>query len=243
LLIRASDQKVLNTLDAHKGIISGLVFSPGSDRLLSASEDSWVRIWTLDKKQLDAFQPTGADNVPAQIMSIGVSSDWRELATIPFDGKMNLWSLSDHSLLGTFEGSIYGGYSGSQAAFSPDGKYLAQHLGAGGGYLTLWRIEGGELLLRGENITTGIDFSPDGKFFAYGEMLPEGGGHIIIRSPDGSEQLFELKTASVSLPAVPIFSPDSSILVAVDYMSNNLLAWTTTDGQQLTLGQVTCPDK
>jgi WD40 repeat protein len=242
LLINAADLKVIHTLTAHHGIISGLAFSPAGDRLLSASEDTWVRTWTLDGLEVDAFQPTGADDFPSAVMGIGISSDWTRLATIPVDGLMNLWSLPDHTLLGSFEGAIHGGYSGSQAAFSPDGQYLAQHLGAGGGYLSLWRVDTGELLLQGENITTGVDFSPDGQYLAYGEMLPTGGGHIVLRTPDGSRQIFELMGPSGSMPANPIFSPDSKLIVAGDYVFNNLLAWSTADGELISFGEVNCTD-
>jgi WD40 repeat protein len=243
LLINASDLQVLHTLAAHHGIISGLAFSPAGDRLLSASEDTWVRIWTLDGQEVDAFQPSGADDLPSAVMGIGISADWKMLASIPFDGLMNLWSLPVHNLLGSFEGSILGGYSGSQAAFSPDGQYLAQHLGAGGGYLSLWRVDTGELLLRGENITTGVDFSPDGRYLAYGEMLPTGGGHILLRSPDGSQKIFELMGFEGSIPANPLFSPDSKMLVAGDYVFGNLLAWSTADGQPMSLGEVNCTEQ
>jgi WD40 repeat protein len=241
LLVRASDQLPLRTLTAHTGIISGLSFSPSSDRLLTASEDSWVRLWSLDGQAVDAFQPVGADNFPSQIMGIGISADWTMLATIPFDGWMHLWSMPDHRLLGLYEGVIQGGYSGSQAAFSPDGQYLAQHLGAGGGYLSLWRIADGELLLRGENITTGVDFSSDGRYLAYGEMLPTGGGHISLRTPDGSQLFYELNGPGGSIPAAPRFSPDANLLVAVDYVSGDLLAWTTADGRLVSLGGDRCP--
>jgi WD40 repeat protein len=243
LLIHTSDQKVRYTLNAYKGNISGIVFSPAGDRLLIASEDTWVRTWSLDGQEVDAFQPTGSDNFPSDVMGIGISSDWKRLATIPVDGMMNLWSLPDHRLLGSFEGSIHGGYSGSQAAFSPDGQYLAEHLGAGGGYLSLWRIDDGELLLRGENITTGVDFSSDGRYMAYGEMLPAGGGHVVLRSPDGSQLFYDLTGPAGSMPAVPLFTPDGNMLVSGDYVSNALLAWNTADGQRVSLGEVNCQDQ
>jgi WD40 repeat protein len=243
LLLNTTDLKVIHTLTAHHGILSGLAFSPAGDRLLSASEDTWVRTWTLDGQEVDAFQPSGADGLPSQVMGIGISTDWTMLASIPFDGRMNLWSLPDHALIGSFEGSILGGYSGSQAAFSPDGQYLAQHLGAGGGYLSLWQIDSGELLLRGENITTGVDFSPDGHFLAYGEMLPTGGGHILLRTADGGQQLFELMGPEGSMPAIPVFSPDSKMIVAGDWVFGNLLAWGTADGQLMSFGEVNCTDQ
>jgi WD40 repeat protein len=242
LLIDAIDLNILHTLTAHHGNISGLAFSPDGDQLLSASEDTWVRTWTLDGDEVDAFQPSGADDLPSEVMGIGIMSDWTRLATIPYDGQMNLWSWPDHTLLASFEGVIQGAYSGSQAAFSPDGQYLAQHLGAGGGYLSLWQIDTGKLLLRGENITTGVDFSPDGRYLAYGEMLPTGGGHIILRTTDGSQLLFELRGPDGSMPANPVFSPDGTMIVAGDWVLGNLLAWSTADGQPLSLGEVNCPE-
>ncbi len=242
LIVRVSDQKVLHTLKAHTGTISGLAFSPTGDRLLSASEDSWIRIWSIDGQEIDAFQPSGGGDFPTAIMGIGISSDWKKIATIPSDGWMQLWSLPDHALLGTFEGSIRGGYSGSQAAFSPDGQFLAQHLGAGGGYFSLWRISDRKLILRGENISTGVDYSRDGRFLAYGEMLPSGGGHIVIRTPDGSQVLSELKGPSGSMPGFPLFTPDGNLLVTIDYASGALLAWNTADGQMLSFGELNCPD-
>ncbi|MGE5123347.1 MAG: WD40 repeat domain-containing protein, partial [Acidobacteriaceae bacterium] len=99
LLVRTSDQQVLQTLTKQRGNISGLAFYPTGDYLLSASEDTWVRTWSLDGQEVDAFQPSGADDFPSDVMGIGISPDWTSLATIPVDGLMNLWSLPEHQLL------------------------------------------------------------------------------------------------------------------------------------------------
>ena len=242
-LIRVLDQTFIHTLAGHTDMVTALKFSPAGDKLFSASHDTWVRIWDLDGKQLDAYQPTGADDLPSEVLGFGISPDGLKLATIPLDGPMKLWDLDGHSQIAEFHGSISGGYDGSDVAFSPDGQFIAQHLGAGGGYLSLWRISDGSLLFRSENLSLGVAFSPDGRYLAHAEMDPSGVNRVVVRSADGNDLIRVLEgPENTSQLGKVIFSPDSTRLVAVDnYISAKILIWQVANGKLQQIRDIPCP--
>lgn len=134
-LLRVSDQKVLHTLSGHTDRVTKLRFTPGSDQLVSASHDYWVRVWNLQGEELRSLQP------PGEVLGIGISPDGSILATVPFDGPVALWDLDTLEKIQDLGGS--GGYDTSDGEFSPDGQYVAADLATG---LFLWRISVGELV-------------------------------------------------------------------------------------------------
>jgi WD40 repeat protein len=85
--LRISDQEVLHTLSGHTDMVTKLRFSPDGRRLVSASHDGWVKVWSLQGEELRLFQP------PGEMLGIGISPDGRTLATVPFDGPITLWDL------------------------------------------------------------------------------------------------------------------------------------------------------
>jgi WD40 repeat protein len=128
-------------------------------------------------------------------------------------------------------------------AFSPDGQFIAQHLGAGGGYLSLWRISDRTLLFRSENLSLGVAFSPDGRYLAHAELDPSGVNRVVVRSADGNDLIRVLEgPENTSQLGKVIFSPDSTRLVAVDnYLSAKILIWQVADGRYQQIRDIPCP--
>jgi len=234
-LIRMSDKKVLATLVGHLDRITAVKFSPADDRLFSASVDTWVRVWGVDGKLQSSFQPGGADNFPAEVLGIGISADGATLGTISAEGPLKLWDLSTNKKKAEFEGSISGGYDGSQVVFSSDGKFMAEGLG-GGGQISLWNLLDGALLWRGGVFAT--VFSPDARFFVYTDVDEQGNNIIVLTSADGKEVIRVLKGHPGPVWSV-VFSSDGEKLASVD--DSELRVWRMEDGQLLYCRMTNCP--
>lgn len=236
-LIRISDKILLHTLTGHTDIIGKLSFSPDGDRLISASHDTWVRIWDMEGNLIHAFQPPGALGFPNEVLGIGISPDGTMLATIPFDGPVKLWDLKDYKLIKELRGLAggSGGYDTSDIAFSPDGHLVAADTATG---LFLWKtLDGTELLGGNPGINSmAVAFSPDGRFLAYSEIGEK--FDVVISSPDGNEKIRTLEGHPAPVGLL-FFSPDSSLLLSSDWVETRI--WQVEDGQLLYVGKSSCP--
>ncbi len=229
-LVRLSDHQLLHTLKGHTDQVSKLKFTPDGTRLVSASHDTWVRVWDMDGKQVGAFQPTGALDWLVEVMAAGISPDGKLLATAPVDGPVKLWDLATFHKVAELGGS--GAYDTSDVAFSPDGQYVAADLAAG---FFLWKVADGSVLLGGGSPINSMAFafSPDGRTLAYADMY-----NVILSSPDGA-QVFHTLEGHTSPVWSLLFSPDSSKLVSNDGVEVRI--WRVTDGSLLYAGKAACP--
>jgi WD40 repeat protein len=232
-LIRISDKKLLYTLTGHTELIGKLSFSPDGERLFSASHDTWVRIWDLEGNLVHTFQPTGALDIPNEVLGIGVSPDGMMLATIPFDGPVKLWDLKKYKLVRELGGS--GGFDTSDITFSPDGQLVASDTATG---LFLWKTTNGTELLGGNPgiNSMAVAFSPDGSLLAYGEIGDK--YDVVLSLPDGSRKIRTLEGHPSPVGSV-IFSPDSSLLLSSDWVE--IRVWRVVDGELIAVGKSACP--
>jgi len=232
-MVRISDKKVLHTLVGNTGMVTRLKFNPTGDKLFSASQDTWIRIWNSNGELAASFQPTGADNFPSEVLGMGISPDGNKLASIPADGPTKVWNLTDYALIKELGGS--GGYITSDVSFSPDGQYVAADLATG---LFLWRASDGKEILGGN---PGINsmayaFSPDGRYLAYADTDQQ--NNIILSSSDGTQKIkiFEGHQAPIF---ELIFSPDGSMLASTD--GQEIRIWQIGTGEILYIGKSECP--
>lgn len=234
-LIRMSDKKIIRTLTGHIDRITAIKFTPPSDRLVSASVDTWVRIWDSAGKLVSAFQPGGADNFPAEVLGIGISADGSKLGTISSEGPLKIWDLTTNQKIGEFLGSISGGYDGSEVLFSKDGMFMAETLG-GGGQISLWSLADGTLLWRGGLFAAA--FSPDGRFFTYTDVDEQGNNIIVLLSENGKETIRVLKGHLGTLWKLS-FSTDGNMIATTD--DSEIRIWRVEDGQLLYRRTNRCP--
>ncbi len=231
-LIQISNKQLIATLSGTSDVVTKLKFSPDSARLYSASHDTWVRVWDMKGNLLHKFQPTGADNLPNQVLGMAVSPDGKLLATIPSDGPVKLWDLDNYQLVR--ELGAFGGYDTSDAVFSPDGKYLAADTVNG---LFLWKVSDGTQLMGGN---PGVNseaaaFSPDGRFLVYSEIGQ--GTSIVVSSPDGVKKIHTIKGDLLPIWDLT-FSPDGSLLAASGVVTQ---IWQVEGWQLLYVGKGECP--
>jgi WD40 repeat protein len=230
-----ANKKLLKTMTGHTDMITGLKFSPLGDRLFSASHDGWVRIWDKNGKPVDAFQPGGSDDLPAEVVGIGVSVDGSRLATIASEGPMKLWNLVEKKVIAEFAGSISGGYDGSDVTLSADGQFVAAGLG-GGGLISLWNLNSGALLWRGGLFA--VAFSPDGRLLAYSDQGSDGDNQVVLRTADGKDVVRTLVGHPGMIWRV-VFSPDGNLLASADDLETRI--WRVEDGGLWYVRKSSCP--
>lgn len=223
-LIQVPSGRLMNTLEGHTDIVSKLRFSPSGDKLLSASHDGSVRVWDSKGNLLQAME------VGSEVVGIGISFDGTRLATVPFDGPLEVWDLTTYQKVAAPGGT--GGFDTSDAVFSPEGKYLAADLATG---LFLWRLSDGKLLWDDHKNSLAVAFSPDGQFLAYSNV---DNNQIVLSSPDGAETLRTLEGLQGTVWEL-FFSPDSSLLAATD--GREIRIWNAGNGNLLYRGKAACP--
>lgn len=232
-LVRVSDKKLLQTLSGHADWIGKLRFSPSGDRLYSTSHDTWVRVWDLNGSPVGSFQVIGAGGWPDQVLGIGISPDGKMVATIPFDGPVDLWDAENFQLIRALGGT--GGFDTSDIVFSPDGQFVAADAATG---LFLWKTSDGTQLLGGNPgiNSMAVAFSPDGKYLAYSDIGEK--SEVVLSSPDGSERVRTLE-GHLSPVGELTFSPDSSTLLSSDWVE--IRVWRVEDGNLMAVGKSACP--
>ena len=228
-LTRIADGKLLNSLEGHTGLVTKLRFSPRGERLFSASIDTWVRIWDRNGEPLDAFQPTGADNLPNEIQGIGISPDGTLLGSVPFDGPARVWNLADKKEMVNLE--VSGGDITSDIAFSPDGQFVAADPI---GQLSLWRTSDWNKIWSGVT-SMAFAFSPDSHFLAYSDSNDN--YSVNLRALDGTQEtrIFEKEQTFVY---DLFFSPDGALLASA---GAGIQIWQVETGQLLFMGKASCP--
>jgi WD40 repeat protein len=146
------------TFRGHTNRVNACVLSPDGSLLLSASEDSTLRLWevatgtcihVLKHENIVedcAFSPDGQLMVSA--------SAWRDEK----DPTLRLWEVATGTLLHAFQAHKI---SADSCVFSPDGRYILS--GGYDGTARLWVVATGELLhtFQGGKCTA---FSPDGRW-------------------------------------------------------------------------------
>lgn len=112
-----SKPRLLHSLNAHKGAVAGLAFSPDGRTLASGSADKTIKVWDVAQGNiLKAFAGHAEE-----IRSLAFSTDGHTLASSSNDETVKLWSLDTGAILGNLVGH---GKTVWDVAFSPDGQQV-----------------------------------------------------------------------------------------------------------------------
>jgi WD40 repeat protein len=164
----ATAQKLF-TLSGPEALVGVVRISPDGTRLAIGGQDGTLAVFDLKTRQ-ELFRVTGHT---ARILGVDFSNDSARLATASENGLAKVWDAATGRELLTLShvSKALGGGSSliaiNEAAFSPDGKYIAT---AGlDHWVKVWDADTGKELytLSGHtNAVSGVAFSPDGKYIA-----------------------------------------------------------------------------
>jgi len=189
----------VTVLRAHQAPITGAIFNPGGDRLLTISLDGSGRLWDLEGDQLARLQGDARGLIDA-----GFDNSGERLFTLGQDGIVRLWDLQGREL------ARIGGQRVTVVAFHPAGDRLLT--GTQDGSLRLWDLQGNEIAALPDQPSpiSVVRFHPD--------------GNQILTASQTSARLWDLQgvplahleghTSGITDAA---FSPDGQRVVTASY--------------------------
>ena len=109
--------KLLHTLTAHSHIVTGVIFCPDNQTLISSSRDGTIKVWQWKTGKLirTIKEDTGA------IYAIALHPNAEIIASGSEDRTLRLWHLASGKLLGIFTGHTQ---PVNAVAFTPNGQTL-----------------------------------------------------------------------------------------------------------------------
>ncbi|WP_454457648.1 WD40 repeat domain-containing protein [Thauera phenylacetica] len=215
-----------------------IAFTPDGGALVTASRDSWLRVWEPAGKGLDALlrEPGGAGRGEEtlwngrmlaghgdRIRNVEASADGGLIASAGGDGTARIWDRrTGENLL-----ALAGHLSYVEAArFSPDGRHLAT--ASRDGTVKLWNIEGHF------NTVTSIAFGPDGRTLATGSSDRTARIWDLAEGPPRLRHTLRGHADQVHRVA---FDPSGGRLVTAG-LDNQLRLWDVASGEEIAVPSV-----
>jgi WD40 repeat protein/predicted Ser/Thr protein kinase len=151
----------VRTINAHRGGVWALDFSPMGQQLASGGWDSAVRLWRV----ADGGAAATLDERAGNVLSVNFSPDGLLLAATSSDEQVKIWGARGGKLVQALSGQR--GYQES-AHFSPDGHVLVTN--GSDSSVRYWRVTDGSLLARVAVEGGGVAMAcrPDGAVIAVG---------------------------------------------------------------------------
>ena len=181
--------QLLDQLAGHEGPIATLAFTPNGGFVLSGSWDHTVRLWNIFART----QTSEPLQLQADVLSLAVRPDSKQIAISTLDGQLTFWSLSEASQESGISGrrDVSGGRritdrrtaanaAGSKAfnsiAYSVDGTCILA--GGRSKYICLYDVQSGTLL---KKFTVSVNLTLDGtQEFLNSKSLTEAGPAALI---------------------------------------------------------------
>jgi WD40 repeat protein len=235
----ATNGREVVALHGHKSAIKSLTFSPDGRRLASGSLNPFlsghpgeVKVWNLGP----APQPLTL-HCAGGLNTVTFSPDGQCLAsTGPDERTVTIWDAVNGKVLRALAASTFERSTVYDAAFSPDGRWLA----AGGGFrgARVWEASTGKLVLTADDAEGAgvfrVSFSPDSHWLA----VPCSEGTIGVWDVTAKKELYKLKPEwkrnRSGWCTSAVFSPDGGKIAAGGEGGNIVICDLPSDRQLLT---------
>lgn len=109
-------------VNAHKELVSGVVFLPDGKRVITASHDKMIRLYALSPNDPETHKLVREWRAPESVGALGISPDGRLLATGNEAGEINIWNPETGEQLTTLTGHTK---AIGTIVFSADGSRFA----------------------------------------------------------------------------------------------------------------------
>jgi eukaryotic-like serine/threonine-protein kinase len=216
--------KPLFTYSGHIDWVWSVAWSPGHERIASASADTTAQVWDA----ADGDHPV-VHHQSETIYAVTWSPDSSRVASSSYDKTVQVWDPTYGDSFLTYSGHTDWVWS---VAWSPDGKYIAS---AGGDKtVQVWNAAGGQHIYtyKGHmgNVYS-VAWSPDSKLIASASS----DGTIQVWFPANGNLLYTLRLYNTTMWSVA-WSPDGKS-IAAGSNNNTIQVWNATDGSyQFILG-------
>ncbi len=227
--------KAQTTLEGHTDGITSVAFSGDSQRVVSGSIDSKVKIWDV-KSRKESVKLTGHKGHSRAVNGVAFSIDGSRIVSGSADGKAIVWDANS----GQFVHELAGNYGAvTSVAISADGNFVV--CGHSSGKVRRSDIKTGKevnAFIAYKFAVTSVAFSPDGQRIISncnsGQERP-----IVWDATTGKEQFRLIRPGKLIGPDsaiegawCAIFSRDGQKIVTGD-IDGNVRIWDATDGGKL----------
>jgi WD40 repeat protein len=216
------------TLRGHTSAVLSVSISPDGKRIVSGSSDNTVKVWDVEKSQVQLTLQGHTGGVS----SVSISPDGRRIVSGGYDSTVKVWDAEKGQELLTLKG-----HPGvSSVSISPDGKRIVS--GGHDSTVKVWDAEEGQELFTLKGHTgpvLSVSISPDGKRIVSGS-----GGDLINRRKAGEvkvwdaekvQELFTLKGHASDVTGLCI-SRDGRRIVSAS-RDGTVKVWDAQKGQEL----------
>lgn len=204
-------------LDGHTRDVNSACFSPSGKHIVSASQDSTIRVWDVETgegKVLDKYNK--------EACSASFSYNGKFIVSAYMDGLIRIWDVETSKCIKEINSLKYS--RDCSVSFSPDGRFIvAAWFGTGIisqkiPVVEIWDVETGEhkeLVSHAEKVNS-VSFSPDGK-------------RIISASDDKTIRIYDVSGDNVLLSGdysgyfnALSFSPDGERILASSHIRRDI---------------------
>ncbi len=210
-------------LSGNSEIINDICFSPDNKMLASASTDSCIRIWLLDKSSVHT--PAAVLKIhKASVSSISFTPDSRGIVSASLDSTVAITRFEYPKFENTSKHLKHSDVV-LCAAITSNGKYIAT--GSGDGTLSLWDGDGNFLkkLDNFENSVQTVSFSKDGKVLAAFSKVG-----VVYEIPSGKRRISFTKHNN-SVKAATFLGNDT--IVSAGGNNNDIYLWNANTTREL----------